>query len=352
MTYRDHTVGVVIPAYNEEGFIGDVVEGIPTYVDRIYPVDDCSTDDTWDEITAVAERENERRAPTVHSEEVVVPIRHDRNQGAGAATLTGYRRALDDDVDLVARMDGDGQMDPVMLSHLLDPLVDEEVSYAKGDRLAGLDYVSQMSRWRLFGNVLLTALTRVSSGYWRLRDPQNGYTAITHEALDSLSFDDLFDHYGFCNDVLIHLNADGYDVADVAHPAVYGDEESTIQYSSFIPRLSGLLFSRWQWRLQHQTNRPVGAIALGSFLGSRRAVSVGVGHLLQCGTNGSSDSLETDGGRRTRQERPGVSQSVRLLLVGCLSLVVGVLADSSSEHGCVVRKGSADADESDPTGAL
>lgn len=346
MTYRQSVVAVVVPAYNEAGFVGDVVEGVPAYVDRVYVVEDCSTDDTWSEITAAASRENARRDPTEPYDRVVVPIQHDRNQGAGAAVLTGYRRALDDGVDVVATMDGDDQMDPAFLPALLDPVVDDDVAYAKGNRLDGFDAVEDMSRWRLFGNALLTGLTRVSSGYWRLRDPQNGFTAISAEALSSLDLSALYDRYGFRNDVLVHLSVAGYRIADVSHPARYGEETSDIHYPSFVPRLSWLLLRRFWWRLGRHARHRRGGATLGLFLVGSLSLFVSI--LLPFG-----DATPTERPGRPADDPPsatvrrtdgGVTQSggrtwsrLTAVLVSVLSFCLGTAMDIRRRRGRVLR---------------
>ena len=269
--YRDHTVAVVVPAYNEEGFVGEVIDTVPEFVDRVYAVDDRSTDATWDEIRRHASREThpaDEVAPGgrsvaagavegartdgsgVETGSDVVPIRHEENRGVGAAITTGYRRSLQDGIDVTAVMAGDGQMDPDQLDRLLDPIVEGRAHYAKGNRLLGREYYEEMSAFRLFGNVTLSVLTKISSGYWEMLDPQNGYTAISAEALDTIDIDGLYDGYGFCNDLLVTLNVHGFRVADVHMQAIYGDETSSIRYRSFIPRLSMLLLSDFIWRLQ------------------------------------------------------------------------------------------------------
>jgi glycosyltransferase involved in cell wall biosynthesis len=167
----------------------------------------------------------------------------------GASIKTGYRGALEAGMDIVAVMAGDGQMDPDHLPRLLDPIIRGEADYAKGNRLAGTSDRTTMSRWRLFGNAVLTGLTRVASGYWSLSDPQNGYTAISADALSAIDIDGLYDRYGFCDDLLVRLNLAGMSVEDVAMPAIYGDEESSIQYRTFVPWLSWLLWRRFIWRL-------------------------------------------------------------------------------------------------------
>ncbi len=258
--YHGNYVAVVIPAYNEETFVGDVITTVPEFVDRIYPVDDCSTDETWAEIRQAAEQMNtEMSTPENESisaipdgghSQLVVPIQHTQNRGVGGAIKTGYQRALQDDADIIAVMNGDGQMDPEKLDRLLDPIVEGKAVYAKGNRLQSSDHWTGMSRWRLFGNFLLTQLTRIASGYWRMKDPQNGYTAISATALDELDIDSLYEQYGFLNDLLIRLNANNMRIADVEMEAIYGDESSSIRYTQFVPRLSWLLLTKFLWRLK------------------------------------------------------------------------------------------------------
>jgi len=252
--YDGQAVGVVVPAYNEAGHIGEVIETMPAYVDRIYAIDDASSDGTWAEIREHARRRNERAmardGPAGAANRTrVVPIRHEQNRGAGGAVKTGYARALEDGMDVIAVMDGDGQMDPAHLERVIEPVATGEVTYAKGNRLRSIRDCTTMSRWRLFGNLLLTMLTRVSSGYWELSDPQNGFTAISSEGLRGVDFDRLYDGYGFLNDLLFALNVNREPIADVSHPARYGDERSTIRYSTFIPRLSALIARNFATRV-------------------------------------------------------------------------------------------------------
>ena len=277
--YRNHTIGVVVPAYNEEGFVGEVIDTMPEYVDRVYVIDDCSTDGTWTEIQEHAERANERartRGPVAVDEDLnpvdvasdtegrvaietdgglaydprVVTIQHEQNRGVGGGIKTGYERALEDELDITAVMGGDGQMDPDILPRFLDPIVEDEADYAKGNRLLYKEYRSGMSKWRFLGNSILTFLTKIASGYWKTMDPQNGYTAISHYALEKTGIGSMYEYYGYCNDLLVKLNAKGMRIADVAMPAVYGDEESSIKYSTYIRKVSGMLLRNFLWRLK------------------------------------------------------------------------------------------------------
>jgi len=267
--YRDHTVAVVVPAYNEADRVGGVLRSMPAFVDRVYAVDDRSTDDTWDVIRRHARATDEAveggPTPTEDRGEPapasipdggtfagpeVVPIRNDENQGAGGALRTGYLRAREDGMDLTVAMDADGQMDPERMPKLLDPLVEGEADYAKGNRLASRRDSGEMPPFRLFGNWLLTLLTKVASGYWRTTDPQNGYTAVTREALRAVEVERLPDDHDYCNDLLVRLNVADQRVADVAMPAVYRDEESTIDFASFVPTTSLTLARGFARRLK------------------------------------------------------------------------------------------------------
>ncbi|MGM0591280.1 MAG: glycosyltransferase family 2 protein [Halobacteriota archaeon] len=315
--YRGSRLGVVVPAYNEAGFVGRVIETMPEFVDRVYVVDDCSTDGTWEEIRRHAERVNERTAPPMEADGgtvaggPVVSIRHEHNQGVGGAITTGYRRALADDMDVIAVMNGDAQMDPDRLDDLVDPVVDGRADYAKGNRLGRSADTEGMSRWRLFGNWLLTFLTKVASGYWKTVDPQNGYTAISREALETIGPSNFYRGYGFCNDVLVKLNAHEFTVANVSMPAVYGDEQSSIRYSSFVPKLSTLLLRGFLWRLRvRYLVRDFHPLAFFYLFG---AVATVVGVALAVGS--------------TLTRTPGGVAGLAIVALGWLSILFGMTHD-------------------------
>lgn len=237
--YRERRIAVVVPAYNEELLIGPTLDTIPKCVDRIYVVDDCSTDETSGRVT-----ERAKKDPRVSS------ICHEENRGVGAAIVTGYTAALAEGLDIVAVMAGDNQMDPAFLPKLLDPIIDGKADYTVGNRLINPEFRRGMSRWRFVGNAALTLLTKIASGYWQLVDPQNGYTAISRRALETISIEAIYPRYGYCNDILVRLNVYGFRVKNVPHPARYGLERSKIKYSSYILRLSGLLLKDFLWRLK------------------------------------------------------------------------------------------------------
>lgn len=262
--YDGHLIGVVVPAYNEEGLIGEVIRTIPAYVDRVYAVDDASTDGTRAEIQRAAEDVNRTLdAETERWSRTVVPLSHETNRGVGGAIKTGYRQAVADGIDVVSVMGGDGQMPPEELMKILRPITDGRAGYAKGNRLIDLKPRDEMPLFRYVGNNILSQLTKIASGYWGVSDPQNGFTAISREALKRLDLDELHEDYGYCNELLVRLNVANVRVAEVPHPPVYGDEESHIKYSTYIPRVSMLLFRSFCWRLRRLSGPGIHPVTLG-----------------------------------------------------------------------------------------
>ncbi|MDD2471585.1 MAG: glycosyltransferase family 2 protein [Dehalococcoidales bacterium] len=211
---------------------------MPEFVDRIYVINDASTDRT-EEIAATLARSNNK----------VKVISHKRNRGVGGAITTGHSLVLKDKSDVAAIMAGDNQMAPEYLSGLLEPVVNGIADYAKGDRMSCPEHNETMPRFRRFGTRLLTILTRISSGYWHINDPQNGYTVISATALSKIPLHRLNSGYAFENDMLVHLNLIGAKVMDVSHPAVYNGQCSCICYPRFVVKTSWILLKRWIWRL-------------------------------------------------------------------------------------------------------
>jgi glycosyltransferase involved in cell wall biosynthesis len=253
--YRGRSIGVVIPAYNAERSIRKVIEGIPSWVDRVIVVDDASADGTF------------REAQSIAANNLVV-LRHEVNQGVGGATMTGFQRALDEGVKITVKMDADGQMDPAYLPALLDAVTIQGYDYAKGNRFLHSPELAAMPRYRLFGNFVLTFLTKLTSGYWNVFDPQNGYLAIRREPLSRLALDRIAKRYFFENDLLIHLNILNYRVKDVPMPALYGDEVSHLKVSHVLWSFPAYLFRRFWYRIyQKYVLRDFSPIAVFLFLG-------------------------------------------------------------------------------------
>ena len=234
------SVGVVVPAHDEEALIGETLGGIPSFVDRILVVDDGSRDGTVD------------RARSFGDARVEV-ISHDRNRGVGAAIVTGYRRALELGLDVVCVMAADNQMDPGDLATLVQPVARGELDYAKANRLFSGQAWKLIPRTRYLGNAVLSLLTKVASGYWHVADSQSGYTAIAGPMLAQLDLDRVYTGYGFPNDLLVHLNVWNARVRDFSSRPVYGvGERSGIRYRRVVPRISWLLLRGFFWRLREK----------------------------------------------------------------------------------------------------
>ncbi|RKD97362.1 glycosyltransferase family 2 protein [Halopiger aswanensis] len=330
--YKGNTIGVVVTSYNEEAFVGRVIETVPAFVDRIYAVDDVSQDGSWDVIQRVAERINEEAAETEQELALadggdgrrVVPIQHDENRGYGAAVKTGYERAAADGIDVVAVMNGDGQMDPEILDRIIDPVVTGEADYAKGNRLLSPEDREGMSTFRFVGNAMLTGLSKFATGYWTIGDPQNGYTAISRETIESLDLDEITDRYGFLNHILTHLNVDERRVADVSMSAVYGDEESSIRYTSFVKFVSLLLLRSFLWRLKRR-------YVVEGFHPAALFYGTGASGLAG-GVAGAVGSIARSRGEDGRDGLTGLLASFVAVLLGLVSLGAAIAMDADENE--------------------
>ena len=253
--YKGQRITAVLPAYNEARHIGQVIKTLPEFIDHIIVVDDCSKDDTSEAARGCKEPR-------------LIVLKTPENQGVGGATILGYQKGIELDSQILVKVDGDGQMPAEYLSTLLDALVDQGYDYAKGNRFLAGASLKLMPRHRLFGNIVLTFMTKLASGYWNIFDPQNGYTAIKADALRLIALDDLHKRYFFENDMLIHLNFFGFRVKDVAIPARYGDEESDLNPLKVGLTFPILLLARFFHRIyQKYVLRDFSPIALFLFSG-------------------------------------------------------------------------------------
>lgn len=209
-------IAVVIPAYKVRPFILDVIASIGPEVERIYVVDDACPDGSGDHVLK-------------HCDDHRVEVLFNReNQGVGGAVITGYRAAYKAGIDIFVKIDGDGQMDPTLIESFVAPIVLGYADYTKGNRFYDLEMIARMPKMRIFGNAALSFMTKLSSGYWNLFDPTNGYTAIHREAVKSLPLDKISRRYFFETDMLFRLGTIRAKVIDVPMDAVYGDEVSSL----------------------------------------------------------------------------------------------------------------------------
>jgi glycosyltransferase involved in cell wall biosynthesis len=238
--YRDRRVSAVVPAYNEETQIARVIDQMPEFIDRIVIVNDKSSDRTSEVVRS------HPRYPTGRIE----LIEHPENQGVGGAIATGYKWSRDNGIDIAVVMAGDGQMDPDDLPALLDPVVEEVADYSKGNRLVTGEAFNKIPKVRFFGNSILSLLTKIASGYWRVADSQTGYTAINARALALIEWDKMYKRYGQPNDLLVRLNIAEMRVVDVPVAPVYNvGEASGIRVRKVVFSIGSLLLRLFFYRL-------------------------------------------------------------------------------------------------------
>ena len=218
----NHTIAVVIPSYRVTRHILDVIAGIGPEVSRIYVVDDKCPDGSG---TLVKQKCSDDR---------VRVIEHSENQGVGGAVMSGYQAAIAEGIDVIVKVDGDGQMDPTLITDFVAPILSGEADYTKGNRFFDLEKIRSMPPMRLFGNAVLSLMTKLSSGYWDLFDPTNGFTAIHADAARHLPFKKISRRYFFETDMLFRLNTINAKVVDIPMDASYGDEVSNLKISKII----------------------------------------------------------------------------------------------------------------------
>jgi len=222
MTNKKPAIAVVIPSFKVRDHILAVIAEIGPEVDRIYIIDDCCPDRSGDFVHANC------------TDTRVRIIKNPENLGVGGAVLNGYKAALNDNMEIIVKVDGDGQMDPRLIPDFITPIICGEADYTKGNRFFDLEKIRVMPKIRLFGNAVLSFMTKLSSGYWDLFDPTNGYTAIHRDAARRLPFAKISHRYFFETDMLFRLNTLRAVVIDIPMDAHYGEETSNLKISKII----------------------------------------------------------------------------------------------------------------------
>ena len=215
-------ISVVIPCYKVSGHIVELIPKIGSEVDRIYVVDDCCPEKTGALLEAACQDPRVR------------VIYHSTNQGVGGAVMSGYKAAIADGAAVIVKIDGDGQMPPCLIPAFVAPIIAGQADYTKGNRFFDLEEIQAMPRIRLFGNAVLSFMTKISSGYWDLFDPTNGYTAIHADVARHLPFSKISRRYFFETDMLFRLNILRAVVVDVPMDANYGSETSSLRVSKVV----------------------------------------------------------------------------------------------------------------------
>ena len=220
-------IAVVIPCYKVKKHILGVISGIGEYCTKIYVVDDACPEDTGAWVTQNCQDPR------------VVVLRNSENLGVGGAVMHGYQAALSDGMEIFVKVDGDGQMDPALIPYFVAPIISGDADYTKGNRFYDLERIGQMPKLRLFGNAVLSFMTKLSSGYWDLFDPTNGYTAIHHETAKHLPFAKISNRYFFETDMLFRLNTLRAVVVDIPMDAKYDDEVSNLKINKVVTEFIG-----------------------------------------------------------------------------------------------------------------
>lgn len=222
MSINQHKVAVVIPCYKVQDHILAVISGIGPEVCRIYVVDDCCPERSG---SLVAAKCDDSR---------VKLLRTPMNSGVGGAVMLGYYDAIAESMDVVVKIDGDGQMDAGLIPEFVAPLINGEADYTKGNRFYDLDALGSMPRVRLLGNAMLSLMAKLSTGYWDLFDPTNGFTAIHTDVLRKLALSKISTRYFFETDMLFRLNILRAVVVDIPMEARYGSEVSNLRISRIL----------------------------------------------------------------------------------------------------------------------
>lgn len=212
-------IAVVIPSYKVRKYIIDVVSHIPAEIWKIYIIDDACPQNSGDFVKSQTTDDRLRL------------ICHKENTGVGGAVMTGYRAAINDGAQVIVKIDGDGQMDTTLIPYLVDPILRGEADYTKGNRFFDLEKIGAMPPLRLFGNAVLSLMAKLSTGYWDIFDPTNGFTAIHADVAKNLPYNKISRRFFFETDILFRLNILRAVVIDIPMDAKYGEETSNLKIS-------------------------------------------------------------------------------------------------------------------------
>jgi glycosyltransferase involved in cell wall biosynthesis len=239
--YRNKKIVVIVPAYNEELLIRKTLTTLPTFVDGVFAINDCSTDDTLKEMRSI--KKDDKR---------IVIIDNKTNKGLGYNLKRGLREASKSGYDYMAIMAGDAQMDPSYLDKMLDVAISKDLDYIKANRFMHFDELRAMPKFRKIGNIFVTILTKFATGYYSIFDALNGYAIYSKRAVDEIPWHLVGERYEYENTVLIGLSIIGAKVADYPVPAIYGEETSTINITSTTLRVLKVLFKGFWTRMYYK----------------------------------------------------------------------------------------------------
>jgi len=259
--YQNFRIAVILPCLNEEKQLPGTIATLPNWIDRIFVVDDASTDQTVQVAKDLAKTDSR-----------IEILQHATRGGMGKGRTTGFGKCIEEKIDIAVTMDGDGQMDPHDLPALVNPIVEGKVDYSKGNRFIYPGGLKKIPRTRLIGNFILSALTKLASGYWHVSDSQCGYTAVNLSALEAIDIQDIYPTYGCPNDILVKMNIAGQRMGEVPVNPLYGvGEVSKMRIVKVIFPISRLLCRSFVERIYKkyvlQTGHPLALAYLSAFIG-------------------------------------------------------------------------------------
>tara|TARA_B100000900_G_scaffold416215_1_gene450129 strand:- start:9050 stop:9997 length:948 start_codon:yes stop_codon:yes gene_type:complete len=187
-------IAVIIPVYNVGKSIIKFLDLMPDYIDQIYIVDDFCPLKTGEFALKNVKQKNKLNV-----------IFNKKNLGVGGAMKIGYQKCLNSNLDIIVKIDGDNQMDPSEIKKLVSPIILEDYDYVKGNRFLNNIKIDNYPKSRFYGNIFLSFISKLSTGYWDIYDPINGYTAIKKESLERLDLLKIDNGYFFETDILFNL---------------------------------------------------------------------------------------------------------------------------------------------------
>ncbi len=239
--YKKRIIGVSIPCYNEEDFIGKTLEGLPDFLDKIYVIDDASQDKTARIIADYAKKD-----------ERIKLLKNKKNMGNGFSVVSGFKQAINDGCDIVCIVAGDNQCRLEYLAGLVDEVVADNCDYAKANRFVNLQELKQMPRFRKLGNIFMSFINKFATGYYSVFDPLNSYSATRVSTLKKMDLDSISHRYDFENSFMLHLYLASARIKDIPVPARYEGEQSDIKLLSYIPQTSKTLLVSFFKRIYYR----------------------------------------------------------------------------------------------------
>src|SRR3989344_8198359 len=238
--YCGKKISLVIPAHNEEKLIVPTLKNVPRLIDRIYVIDDASTDNMFNVVRDLQKKDKRIKI-----------IKHGKNQGPGVGIIHGYRKSSEENYDITVVVGGDNQMDLSEVKKFLDPIVNNEADYTKGNRFMHGSAFKGMPAKRFIGNSILSFLTKFASGYWKLFDTQDGYTAISKKMIDKVDWSKAMVGYGYVSDFIILLNVYNAKIKDIPRKAIYlpGERQSQIKIVKYMLKVGPRVIKKFFWRL-------------------------------------------------------------------------------------------------------